>query len=253
MAEALRHAKPMRESGCRGGHRNGDRPVKRLPWIGLAAAAALLASCNRPADPTRASSAPVAVGPERPGPFSWNAATGGFEMAGKAVRTVKLWTFDGATDGFTAVGSKIVPAPGQGIAVTIADPTIRSPRGLDVPGGQYSLVLVRLTRTAAASGWDGALYYSTAGHSEAIKYLGKPLSGANPAVGETTTLVYDMSRQAIGAPDWMTSTIDQIRFDVEDKPGGAFVIREVAIAENPNPAVTAPASPPTTPAPAAKP
>ncbi len=241
----------MGESGCRSGHRNGDRPVKRLPWIGLAAAAALLASCNRPADQAKAPSAPLAAGPERAGPFSWNAATGGFEMGGKPVRTVKLWTFDGATDGFTAVASKIAPAPGQGISVTIADPTIRSPRGLDVPGGQYSLVLVRLTRTAAAPGWDGALYYSTAGHSEAIRYLGKPTSGANPAVGETTTLVYDMSRQAVGAPDWMTSNIDQLRFDVEDKPGGAFVIRQVAIAENPNPAPVA-ASPPAT-APAAKP
>jgi hypothetical protein len=225
--------------------------VKRLPWIGLAAAA-LLASCGRPADQAKTSAPAIAVGPERAGPFSWNASTGGFETGGKPLRTVKLWTFDGSTDGFTAVASKIFPAAGQGIAVTIADPTIRSPKGLDVPGGQYSLVLVRLTRTAPASAWDGALYYSTPGHPETIKYLGKPLSGANPAMGETTTLVYDMSRQAIGAPDWMTSTIDQLRFDIEDKPGGAFVIRQVAIAENPNPAPVAPA-PDTAPAPAPAP
>jgi hypothetical protein len=213
--------------------------VKRLPWTGLAAVA-LLASCSRPADQAKAPAAPVPVGTERAGPYSWNASTGGFETGGKALKTVKLWTFDGSTDGFTAVGSKIIPAAGQGIAVTIADPTIRSPKGLEAPGGQYSLVLVRLTRTAPGAPWDGALYYSTAGHPEAITYLGKPLSGANPAVGETTTLVYDMSRQAIGAPDWMTSTIDQLRFDIEDKPGGAFVIRQVAIAENPNPAAVAP-------------
>jgi hypothetical protein len=217
--------------------------VKCLPWIGLALAA-LLSSCSRPADQAKAPTAPVPVGPERAGPYSWNASAGGFEMGGKSLRTVKLWTFEGSTDGFTAVGSKIFPAAGQGIAVTIADPTIRSPKGLDVPGGQYSLVLVRLTRTAPGAPWDGALYYSTAGHPEAIKYLGKPLSGANPAVGETTTLVYDMSRQAIGGPDWMTSTIDQLRFDIEDKPGGAFVIRQVAIAENPNPAPIAPAPAP---------
>jgi hypothetical protein len=224
--------------------------VNRLLWIGLAAAAALLASCGRPTDQAKAPRPPVPAGPERAGPVRWNASTGGFEMSGKPLRTVKLWTFDGSTDGFTVVGSKIFPAAGQGIAVTIADPTIRSPKGLDVPGGQYSLVLVRLTRTAPASTWDGALYYSTPGHPETINYLGKPLSGANPAVGETTTLVYDMSRQAIGAPDWMTSTIDQLRFDIEDKPGGAFVIRQVAIAENPNPAPVAPA-PDTAPAPAA--
>ena len=80
------------------------------------------------------------------------------------------------------------------------------------------MVLVRLTRTAPGDVWDGALYYATPSHKEAIGYFGKPTSGAKPAVGETTTLVYDMSRQANGGPDWMQSTIDQIRLDVEDKP-----------------------------------
>jgi hypothetical protein len=229
---------------------NGDGLVKRLPWIGLAAAAALLASCHRPADQARGPAASVPTGPERAGPVRWNAAAGGFELGRKPLKTAKLWTFDGSTDGFTGVASKITPAPGQGIAVTIADPTIRSPKGLNVPGGQYPLVLVRLTRTAPAATWDGALYYSTAAHPETINFLGKPLSGANPAVGETTTLVYDMSRQAMGGPDWTQSTIDQIRFDVEDKPGGAFVIRQIAIAEKPDPAALAPAA---APAPAAKP
>lgn len=232
---------------------NGDRPVKRLPWIGLAVAAALLTSCHRPVDQAKAPAAPVPSGPERAGPVRWNAATSGFELAGKPMKTVKLWTFDGSTEGFTAVASKIAPAAGQGIAVTIADPTIRSPKGLNVPGGQYPLVLVRLTRTAAASGWDGALYYATAAHPETANYLGKPLSGANPAVGETTILVYDMSRQAMGAPDWTQSIIDQIRFDMEDKPGGAFVIRQIAIAENADPAALATPGAPAAPTPAAKP
>lgn len=229
--------------------------MKRLIWIALAGAAGLLAACHRPVDGAKApAAAAVAVGVERAGPVHWNAATGGFELNGKALKTAKLWTFDGSTDGFTALGSKISPAAGQGIAVTIVDPTIRSPKGLNVPGAQYSLVLVRLTRTMAASAWDGALYYSTPTHSEAIGFLGKPLSGADPKVGETTTLVYDMSHQAMGAPDWRQSVIDQIRFDIEDKAGGGFVIRQIAIAENPDPAALAPAGKPaTTPAPAAKP
>jgi hypothetical protein len=232
----------------------GDRLVKLHSWIGLAAAAALLASCHRPVDQAKTPAAPsAAVATERASPVRWNATTGGFEVNGKPVKTAKLWTFDGSTDGFTAVGSKIMPAPGQGIAVTMADPTIRSPKGLNVPGAQYTLVLVRLTRTAPAPGWDGALYYSTPAHGEAIGFLGKPLSGANPAVGETTTLVYDMSRQVMGAPDWTQSTVDQIRLDIEDRAGGGFVIHQVAIAENPDPTVLAPAAAPTAPAPAAKP
>ena len=196
----------------------------------------------------KAPAAPAPAAKERAGPVQWNAASGGFELNGRPLKTAKLWTFDGSTDGWTALGSKITPAPDQGIAVTIADPTIRSPKGLNVPGLQYSLVLVRLTRTAAASSWDGALYYSTPTHAESIKFLGKPLSGSNPAVGETTTLVYDMSRQAAGVPDWTQSTIDQIRFDIEDKAGGRFLIRQIAIAENPDPApqtVSASAAPQT--------
>ena len=212
--------------------------MKRLTWIGLAAAAAAAGRLPiaRPTRPRRPGPAAAVGPPSAPGPVNWNATSGGFELNGKPVKAAKQWTFDGSTDGFTAVASKIVPAPGQGIAVTIADPTIRSPKGLNVPGAQYPVVLVRLTRTAAASAWDGALYYSTAAHGEAISYLGKPLSGSDPKVGETTTLVYDMSRQPRGAPDWTQSTIDQIRFDVEDKPGGVFVIRQIAIAESPDPA-----------------
>lgn len=224
--------------------------MKRLPWIALVLTVAL-AACGRPSDIAKPAPA-AASGPlvERTGPIRWNAASGGFELAGKPLKTVKLWTFDGSTEGFTPVGSKVIPAPGSGISVTMADPTLRSPKGLNVPGGQFPLVLVRLTRTAPAASWDGALYYSTATHGEGIGFFGKPLSGANPAVGETTTLIYDMSRQPNGAPDWTQSTIDQIRLDLEDRPGGGFLIRQIAIAANPDPAALGPATPP---APAAAP
>jgi hypothetical protein len=203
-----------------------------------------LAACGRPTDTAKpAPAAPAAPLVERAGPIRWNAASGAFELAGKPLKTIKLWTFEGSTEGFVPVGSKVVPAPGSGISVTVADPTLRSPKGLNVPGTQYSLVLVRLTRTAPAGPWDGALYYSTANHGEGIGFFGKPVSGADPAVGETTTLVYDMSRQTAGSPDWAQSTIDQIRFDLEDRAGGVFLIRQIAIAENPDPAAIA-ASPP---------
>jgi hypothetical protein len=142
------------------------------------------------------------------------------------------------------VGSKVSPAPGAGLSVVMADPTLRSPKGLNVPGGQYPLVLVRLTRVQPGAKWDGALYYATSNHGETIGFFGKPLAGADPKVGETTTLVYDMSRQAAGAPDWSQSTIDQFRLDLEDRSGGAFLIRQIAIAENPDPSALAPVAPP---------
>jgi hypothetical protein len=216
--------------------------VKLLFWTGLAVAAALLAACSRPAEQSQAPS--VAAGPtvERTGPVAWNPAAGGFELSGRPLKTAKLWTFDGSTDGFTGGRSAVTPAQGEGLAVTIVDPSLRSPAGLDVPGGQYSQVIVRLTRVADGGAWDGALYYATAAHPESGAFLAKP-TGAQPALGETVTLVYDMSRPAAGAGDWLASRIDQIRFDLEDKAGARFVIHQVAITENPN------AAPPPKPAP----
>jgi hypothetical protein len=220
--------------------------VKPLAWIGLAVAAALVVACSRPADQTQAPA--VSAGPtvERAGPVAWNATTGAFELSGKPLKTAKLWTFDGSTDGFTGGRSVVAPAQGEGLAVTIVDPALRSPTGLDVPGGQYSQVIVRLTRVAAGGAWDGALYYATPAHPDSPAFLAKP-TGAQPALGETVTLVYDMSRPAAGAGDWLESRIDHIRLDLEDKAGARFVIHQVAIAENPN------AAPPPKPAPVVEP
>lgn len=216
---------------------HGDRPVKHAPLIGLFAVTAMLASCNRAEDKVQIAAATAAIGPERAGPTRWNPEAGGFEFDGKPAKSARSWTFDGSTDGFTGVNSKIVPTPGDGgITLDVVDPTIRSPKGLKIPGGLYTLVLVRLTRTKAASApaWDGTLYYSTASHGEVAADIGKPISGIDPHVGETTTLVYDMGHQTQGAPDWTQSMIDQIRIDIEDKAGGTFVIRQVAITKNPD-------------------
>ncbi len=207
--------------------------MKLLSWIGLTAVALALTACNRPATEAKAPVTPAVAAVEKPGPVAWNATTSGFELNGQPLRTAKLWTFDGSTEGFTGLTSKVTPAPGQGLAVTIADPSLRSPKGLAIPGGQYSMVIVRITRTGAGEPWDGALYYTTAAHPESIDFLGKATGSAKPGLNETVTLVYDMSRQTTGGGDWLASSIDQIRLDIEDQPGGQFIIHQVAIAENP--------------------
>ena len=205
--------------------------MKLTSWIGLAAAIVVLAACSKPAETPVV---PLGAAVEKTGPVGWNATTGGFELNGRPLKTAKLWTFDGSTDGFTGVKSKVAPAAGDGLSVIIDDPpSLRSPKGLNVPGGQYPMVIVRLTRTKAGEAWDGALYYTTTLHPESAGFLGKPMGNAQPGLNETVTLVYDMSRQTTGAGDWLASTIDQIRIDIEDKPGGQFVIHQVAIAENP--------------------
>jgi hypothetical protein len=240
VARRLGRAKPARRFRAKTRRLGEISHVKLLSWIGLAAAALVLTACNKPAEEAKAPAAPAAT-TERSGPIAWNATAGGFELNGKALRTAKLWTFEGSTEGFTGVQSKLSPAPGRGLAVTIVDPSLRSPKGLNIPGGQFPLVLVRLTRTGAGEAWDGALYYSTASHPEAIGFLGKPIGGAKPGLNETVTLAYDMSRPAAGGGDWLASDIDQIRFDIEDKPGGQFIIHQVAIVEYPD---AAPPPPP---------
>lgn len=223
--------------------------MKRALVASALVAVSLLSACDKKPEtaPTEAA-APT----ERAGPVTWAPTTGGFTLNGSPLRTVKLWQFQGSTDGFTGLNSKLEPQA-DGMLVTVADPSIRTPKALGVAGADGNLVLVRLTRVGAGDAWDGGLYYTTANHGEAIQYLGKPISGAAPKLNETVTLVYDMANQTIGAPDWTSSTIDQIRLDLEGKPGAKFVIRQFAIVNNPNPAAFAPApaaAPAAAPAPA---
>ncbi|WP_374471837.1 hypothetical protein [Phenylobacterium sp.] len=208
----------------------------------LSLAAALLVACERrPAPPPAAVGTPAQT-VERPSAIRWDQAGGVFEAGGVPLRTARLWTFDGSTDGFTGAGSQVTPADPQGLAVSLSDPTLRSPRGLQAPGGQFPLVLVRLTRLGQGRAWDGALYYATTTHGEGAGWLTLPLDNTPPKVGETVTLVYDMSRQRRGAPDWMQAMIEQIRLDLEAGPGARFVVHQVAIAAPP-PGLVLPGAP----------
>jgi hypothetical protein len=190
-----------------------------------------LAACDAAAPTTKAPERPIALRNERPEAVRWNSAISAFEVAGKPLRAAKLWTFDGSTEGFTTAGGETMLAEGAGLKVRLATPILRSPRGLAVDGSLYSLVLVRLTRVAGGGGWNGALYYVTPAHQESGAYFSKPILGADPAPGETTILVYDMAHPTVGGEDWTLSLIDQIRLDLQDGPGGEFVVHQVAIAE----------------------
>ena len=152
--------------------------MKHSVWIGLAAALTLLSACDRAKAPDAPPAAPAAA-VERAGPVHWNEAAKAFELNGKPLKAAKLWTFEGTTEGFTVMTSKVAsPQPAQGLALTIVDPTLRTPKGLNIVGGDYPVVLMRITRVApGGSLWDGALYYSTPIHGEAIGFLGKPLQG----------------------------------------------------------------------------
>lgn len=221
----------------------------------LALCALLLASCDeprprepklnprpQPADdralPPAARSAEAAS--ERPGPYAWDAAAGAFTFEGQPLRAGRLWTFEGSTDGFVMAGGEVAPAETNGLRLAARDfdPALRSPSGLALDGAQYSHVLVRVTRLAPASDWDGALHYVTANHPEAAGFMAKPIQGAEPKVNETVILAYDMRTPTMGGGDWVSSLIESLRLDFDDAAGGEFLIHQIAVTEPPASAPT---------------
>jgi hypothetical protein len=201
-----------------------DQAAKRTPKL-----------APKPAPVAAAAAAAVGVGTEIPGPIQWDRAHGAFVYNGQPLRAEKLWTFDGTTDGFAAANGDITPTEGTGLFLNeiAADPILRTPRGLNIDGHTRSLVIVRVTRVRPATPFDGSVYYTTANHGEQAAFHARPVAGKDPAVGETTTLVFDMHKLSKGDLDWRDSIIEQVRIDLDDGSGGAFVVRQVAIAQNP--------------------
>jgi hypothetical protein len=130
---------------------------------------------------------------------------------------------------------EVAPAEGSGLSVNELglDSNLRTPRGLNVDGHTRSLVIVRATRVRPATPFDGSVYYTTAAHGESAAFHARPAAGKNPEVGETSTLVFDMHRLSKGDLDWRNAIIDQVRIDLDDGAGGAFIVRQVAIALDP--------------------
>lgn len=235
--------------------------MRRAFVLGLMATLAL-AACDRPAVRTQKRApvprpaippgtplvaAPVHLFPDDPpSPVVWNPARGAFTFKGQVLRAEKLWTFDGATDGFVATHGEVLPSDGAGLSVRVdgRDAMLRTPRGLNVEGATRSLLLVHLTRTAAVKRWDPTVYYSTAAHGESQAYFAKPVFGGHPRLNDTVTMVFDMRHPAAGGDDWKSSIIDQVRLDVDDGAGGAFIVHQVAIAQDPGGITPQPPAPP---------
>lgn len=209
-----------------------------LPLAALLAGVLTLSACDRPA-PTvqKAAEAPAAkVRPARTAePISWDPAGKAFVLNGQALKPVALWTFEAGTDGFEGAGATLSARPGGGMDVKgdLFDSIIRFPKGQSINGAEANTVLVRVTRNQDTARWDGALFWTTAQHGEAAAFANKPVRGADPAVGETTVMVYDMAKPRKGGDDWVKSVITGLRLDLDDDAGGAFTLHQVAIVNIP--------------------
>ena len=230
-------------------------PISLLrPTAVVLAGLLALSACDQPKPtPKAAAEAPAAkVRPPRaPEPITWDAAQKAFVLDGKPLKVAAQWTFETGTDGFEGAGSTLAARAGGGLEVTgdLFDPIVRLPKGLSVKGAEANTVLVRITRNRDTERWDGSLFWTTAAHGEAAGFATKPVRGADPAVGETTIMVYDLAKPKKGGDDWTRSVITGVRLDLDDSAGGAFTVHQVAIVNLPGGAT--PEAPASAPAPAA--
>jgi hypothetical protein len=149
------------------------------------------------------------------------------EVQAAEFAATRVWQWSaGTVDGWTAAGATLTPSAGSlTITATGTDPVLRI-AGLTINGAQNTRVRMRLRRLAGA-GWDGSLFYTTAGHAESSSFV-KVIPNMLPA-GPFLILEWDMSKLTTGGTDWTSSTITGLRFDLGNANGDSFQIDWVAV------------------------
>jgi hypothetical protein len=141
------------------------------------------------------------------------------------------WNFDTTAEGWTGNNSTLsFPSPGvMRQTATAADPSIQV-GGLSINGGLFTKIRMSITRRAgaAATDWDGRLFYGTSGHGFTSSFL-KVLANPNLAIGASTILEFDMAALTVGGADWASSTITTLRVDLGLASGGAFDIDWIVV------------------------
>ncbi len=134
----------------------------------------------------------------------------------------KSWNFDADVEGFVALSGTLTWSNGAlQLNSSGTDPALRTP-GISLVGSKNYLLRMRIKRVAG-SGWDGTVYYTTAGHGESETYRKQITNGT--ATGEWRILEWDMSDIA----DWVGSTVINIRFDLGNTAQDQFLIDWVSI------------------------
>ena len=137
-----------------------------------------------------------------------------------------LYNFTNTADSWTATGATLTNAATYlSVASTGIDPIIR--RTVSFNGSQYPYVQISILRTAGL-GWDGKVFFSTAGHSESAlfyKDIPEPTwDGVNYQL-----ITVDMRDLTVGGSDWTDNTITNIRLDLGGTATDNFRIDFIAI------------------------
>jgi len=135
------------------------------------------------------------------------------------------YDFTNTAESFTASGATLTNgATFLTVASTGIDPIIR--RTVSFSGAQYPYVQIRLLRTGG-SGWDGKIFYTTAGHGESALYyaqMTEPTYG-----GAFQWITVDMRTLTAGGTDWTANTITGIRFDLGGTSLDTFQIDAIVV------------------------
>ena len=135
--------------------------------------------------------------------------TGGVTTAGPPI----LYDFGTTNNSFTATNATLSASGStySTLNATTADPYM-SRTGLSFNGSQYPYVEVYLFRTNGTTGWDGSLYYTTAGHTYSELYKNLYTQPTWDGINYQYMIVDNRSLIA-GGSDWTNSVITSLRFD----------------------------------------
>lgn len=173
----------------------------------------------------------------------------GLIIQGDEIRTAdglltfaRLWDFKWDEKGWET-NNMGVTGVAQGILYEATNDNAHmiSPGGLNLDGSLYDKVAVRIKRGAAVH-YDffeqPLILYKTAAHDFVASQYRK---GKAVRLGDQTarTIVFDMSDLTVGGDDWVTSIIDQIRFDPSTNEGDVFEIDWIGIGRVSAPALDA--------------
>jgi plastocyanin len=133
------------------------------------------------------------------------------------------YDFTNVLESFTAVNATLTAGSTfVTVTPTTLDPIIR--RTVSFAGSQYPYVQIRLLRTGG-TGWDGKIFYTTAGHSESGSFyaqMTEPVYG-----GSFQWITVDMRSLTAGGTDWTDNIITGIRIDLGITIGDTFQIDAV--------------------------
>ena len=151
-----------------------------------------------------------------------------------------LWDFRGDAAGWVATDANITGVPnGLQVTTTSVNAELTSP-AVNINGAIYDKVVVRMKRTTPGQGefFDNpVVHYQTAGHGFSANYR----KGRFLRFGDQNarTLVFDMTQLSAGGTDWVSNTIEKLRFDPSTTAGDTFEIDWIGVARIAAPAVEA--------------